>query len=157
MKTLNLDKAGFKLAHDVLVLHKERFFKRDQRVLEEALVNTSIDAGRAVAEVQITPAPQQGKAACRALDSVNRLVFILYLLKDEGVFGSRKITPVINHAQEVRNCLQEYIAKDCEAKRRQLAPQPPRYVPNYAPGYERAPRYGKPASYVHPDGYDDLV
>lgn len=109
MKVLNMDVAGFKLAQIGLALYNKRN-KRELNILYGKLADAAIDAGRRVADVQAYAHDSRKPVAERALDSVNKLVFIVYLMKNEGIYDDSEIEPVISLAQEIKAQLLIYIA-----------------------------------------------
>lgn len=109
MKVLNMDVAGFKLAQLALALYNRRNGKREQHFLSDKLADAAIEAGRLVADVQTFARNRRAAVSERALDGVNKLVFIVYLMKNEGVYSEYEIDPVISLAQEIKTQLIMYI------------------------------------------------
>ncbi len=109
MKVLNMDVAGFKLAQLALALCNRRNVRREQHFLSDKLADAAIEAGSLVAGVQTYARNRKAGASERALEGVNKLVFIVYLMKNEGVYSEYEIEPVISLAQEIKTQLIMYI------------------------------------------------
>ncbi len=155
MANLVFDFEGFELARRALDLYKECYYRREHRILADNLVNAALTAGGNVAEVQAYAPSERGAAARRALDSINKLVFTVYLMKNEGIYTDRKIAPVIDLATELKGALTKYISAD---RQKNLKAQPapkaakpvsPRAYPQPAANsaatlvYARAPVYAR--------------
>lgn len=109
MKVLNMDVAGFKLAQLSFALYNKSNNKRGLSILYGKLADAAIEAGRLVADVQAYARDSRERVSERALDAVNKLVFIVYLMKNEGFYSERDIGPVISLAQEIKAQLLTYI------------------------------------------------
>lgn len=112
MKTLNFNLAGFHLTSLAMELYKSRSYRRGKAVLAQTLVDAALEAGRRVTEVHTYPANNRGPAAECALDCVSKLVFTVYLMKNEGIYTDSATAPVLQFAQTVKRELYRCISSE---------------------------------------------
>lgn len=153
MRTMNFDYAGFELSRMALELYKERLYRREDMILAEKLVNSAVDAGSSIAEVQTYAPSKRAPAARHALEDLDKLVFVVYLMKNEEIYAERRIAPVIALAQGIKRELVKYITGG--DKKKAPLPEPPKKVEPVAPSSPVPAPLPEPDP--DPDGFDDVV
>lgn len=114
VKKIKFDAAGFRLTGMTMELYQSRGYRRSNQVLAQFLVDTAIEAGRAVTEVHTFSLNNRGIPAEVAVDRLNKLVFQLYLMKNEGIYTEKAIQPLLNFAEDLRKALMKCISVDAE-------------------------------------------
>lgn len=173
MNSLNYNEAGLKLSSIALKLYRSRRYRHEQSLIAERFLDAALDAGRLVSELQACPREHLGFTAARALEGVDKLVYLAFFMRDEGFYTEREIDPVVSAAKTLRpvilNIIKEEEKKRKEAKR--PAPVTPVYITAPAPARAPAPAPSnaaprpavKPAAkpavkrHIDPDGFDDPI
>ncbi len=110
MDAMGLDTAGAEYVHAVIKLYRTGKYFCEKEVLAKKFLEHSLEAGMLITEVGES-ADAAGKVAIagKAMDELKKSLFILKIMKEEGYYPERLITPVTAVADRIKTSLSIYI------------------------------------------------
>lgn len=133
MKTLKLSEAGQELTRLTLALYRANTYRRAHELLAKNLIDTSVEAGGLISLAAEASRADVAEAAARASESVVKIIRLVDLMRDEGVYTERQIKPVRQLALATDKALKQLAAvKPADAR-----PSAPAAKPVPAPAEER--------------------
>ena len=119
---LDIKTVGSEFVKNVLSLYRSAKYYREKEILAKKLLDSAIEAGSLIAELGTCPESHEDGIARRALGYLNKSLFILKVMGEQGIYPARKIKPVNDLAEQIKNLLDLYMT-DTAPNSRQQSPQ----------------------------------